>query len=124
MSITWFNDKDKDIVVTITSKSITINKVGKQFFETANAVMLGFDEDSKRLIIKPLTKDDVLRGDIPKYKRYNISMSSSYVRITNKAFIEKLDTLFNLSLSNEGKRYRGTWELKLGALDVSLEEVE
>ena len=45
MSITWFNDESKDIVVTLTPTQITINKFGSQFFETSKQVMLGYDDE-------------------------------------------------------------------------------
>lgn len=123
MSITWFNDKAKDIVATITSKSITINKVGSQFFETANQVMLGYDLENKLLLIKPLSKKDVLRGDVPEHTRYNISMNVSYARISNKVFLEVVDDLFSLNLSDKGIKYKANWRMNRNVFEISLKEV-
>lgn len=123
MGIKWFNDNLKDIIVTLTSKNITINKIGTQFFETAKEVMLGYDLDKKVIVIKPLTKEKTIRGDIPEHTRYNVSISSSYVRISNKAFLKKMNRLFSLGLNNEGSKYKAKWQANLNVLEVSLEEV-
>ncbi|HLT00111.1 MAG TPA: hypothetical protein VK005_01325 [Acholeplasma sp.] len=123
MSITWFNGEPKEIVVTLTPIHLTINKPGTQFFETANQVMLGYDEKNQLLFIKPLSKNEVLRGDIPEHTRYNISINTSYGRITNKAFITKISSLFNLEFTDKGSKFRGQWISGQNMLEVSLKEV-
>lgn len=122
MSIEWFNEEPKEIIVTLTPVNITINKSGSQFFETANQVMLGYDKENQRMIIKPLSKDDVLRGDIPEHARYNISINSSYGRITNKAFLTRLIQLFNLDLKEKGTKFKAVWSQKSMLLEVTLKE--
>lgn len=49
--------------------------------------MLGYDKDKDVILICFLLKDDVLRGDIFEYVRYNISVNVFYGRIVNKVFI-------------------------------------
>src|SRR5690606_3982573 len=123
MNITWFNGEPKEIVVTLTPIHLTINKPGTQFFETANQVMLGYDEKNQLLFIKPLSKSEVLRGDIPEHTRYNISINTSYGRITNKAFITRISQLFNLNLTDKGLKYKAQWIQSQNMLEVSLKEV-
>lgn len=122
MSITWFNGEPREIVVTFTLVNLTINKSGAQFFEKANQVMLGYDEERKVILIKPLSKDEVMRGDIPEHTRYNISINASYGRITNKAFMNRISQLFNLTLDDKGSKYRGTWLVGKNLLEVQLKE--
>jgi len=122
VSVTWFNGEPKEIVVTITATNLTINKPGAQFFETANKVMLGYDEDNKTVIIRPLSKGDVLRGDIPEHKRYNISVNATYGRITNKAFINRLSSVFNLEFDEKGTKYKAYWNKSASVLEVRLKE--
>ncbi|WP_025724672.1 hypothetical protein [Acholeplasma granularum] len=123
MGVTWFNGEPKEIIVTLTHNSITINKSGSQLFEFANQVMLGYDVDKRLILIKLLSKDEVLRGDIPEHSRYNVSVNTSYGRITNKAFLTRIDSLFNLSLDEKGSKYRADWNKSLNVLEVYLEEV-
>ena len=105
MSLIWFNDNLKDIYVTLTPNQLTINKFGASFFETANKVLLGFDIDREVVIIKPLSKDDVIRGDIPESSLFNVSMNVSYARITNKSFLGVVNETFSLKLPKEGYKY-------------------
>ncbi|WP_162164018.1 hypothetical protein [Acholeplasma hippikon] len=123
MSIVWFNEKPKEIVVTLTPVNITINKSGSQLFETAYQVMLGYDSTNQLMLIKPLSKDEVLRGDIPEHARYNISINSSYGRIANKAFITKIIQLFNLELNDKGSKFKAVWKPGQQLLEVNLKEV-
>jgi|SRR5690554_445390 len=123
MSVTWFNGEPKEIVVTITPINLTINKSGVQFFEFANQVMLGYDKDKDVILIRPLSKDDVLRGDIPEHTRYNISVNASYGRIANKAFINRISTVFELDFEEKGTKFKAVWNKNTNILEVRLKEV-
>ena len=52
--------------------------------------MLGIDYDNKAVFIKPLNKDVATRGDIPESSQYNITIRSSYGRISNVDFIKEV----------------------------------
>jgi len=123
MSVTWFNGEPKEIVVTITPTNLTVNKSGVQFFEFANQVMLGYDKDKDVILIRPLSKDDVLRGDIPEHTRYNISVNASYGRIANKAFISRISTVFELDFEEKGTKFKAVWNKNSNILEVRLKEV-
>lgn len=123
MSVTWFNGEPKEIVVTITQTNLTVNKSGVQFFEFANQVMLGYDKDKDVILIRPLSKDDVLRGDIPEHTRYNISVNASYGRIANKAFINRISTVFELDFEEKGTKFKAVWNKNTNILEVRLKEV-
>src|SRR5690606_19655503 len=123
MGITWFNGEPKEIVVTLTETNLTINKPGAQFFESANQVMLGYDLDRQVLLIRPLSKDEVLRGDIPEHSRYNISVNSSYCRVSNKAFMLRISKVFDLNYLDKGSKFKAVWISNKNILEVSLKEV-
>ncbi|MCR1808772.1 hypothetical protein [Haploplasma modicum] len=124
MSLTWFNDELKEIIVTVTTTQLTINKFGATFFEKANQVMLGYDPVKKIIAIKPLSKNDVMRGDIPEHTRYNVSLSSSYARITNKSFIKKVSDIFNLNPDKEGIKFKAIWKDNTELLEVLINKEE
>lgn len=123
MGIVWFNEEEKEILVTLSPTQITINKIGAKFFENANQVMLGYDEERNYIIIKPLSKEDVLRGDIPEHARYNISNNVSYSRITNKLFLTKVIEIFNIKIENTAIKYHAYWRTNNDTLEISIKEV-
>lgn|SRR5690554_5507340 len=123
MGIIWFDGQPKEIVVTINELNLTINKSGVQFLKNANQVMLGFDEENAKVFIKPLSKDEVLRGDIANHMRYNISVTQSYGRVANKAYVTKLDKTFSLGLDERGLKFKARWLKNQGMIEVDLKEV-
>lgn len=124
MSLVWFNDNLKDIFATLTNTQITLNKYGATYLESANKVLLGYDAENSKIVIKPLSKDEVIRGDIPETSLYNVSISASYARVTNKAFLSTVIDLFNLDLPKEGFKYKTVWNEKNKVLEVLLKERE
>lgn len=124
MSLVWFNDNLKDIFATLTNTQITLNKYGATYLESANKVLLGYDAENSKIVIKPLSKDEVIRGDIPESSLYNISISASYARVTNKAFLSTVIDLFNLDLPKEGFKYKTVWNEKHKVLEILLKERE
>jgi len=122
MSITWYNEQPKDIVVTLTPLNLTINKPGIIYFDNANQVMLGYDQETNKILIKPLTKNEAIRGDIPDHAKYNITIHTSYGRITNKSFMGHMDQLFNLSLTEKGLKYKAIWSPSARVLEFLLKE--
>jgi hypothetical protein len=98
MSIQWFSKKETEQIATIYDSNITLNKVASDYFKTAFSVMLGFDETSQHILIKPLDKDATRLGHIPEDQRNPISVWQSSARIANKAFISRLTSLTGLHL--------------------------
>ncbi|CCV64359.1 Conserved hypothetical protein [Alteracholeplasma palmae J233] len=122
MSIQWFNETPKAAVATLTSANITFNKTATYYFETAYQVMMGFDKDKSIIVVKPLSKAVALRGDIPEQSRYNITVKSSYSRVTNKAFIQTISEQFELTFAETGNKYSSTWDEKNNFLVINLKE--
>jgi hypothetical protein len=122
MEITWFNEKPKDLVVTLAAGNITLNKPATTFFENAYSVMLGFDKDKSIIVIKPLNKEESMRHDIPDKSKYKITVRSSYSRVTNKAFMDIISEMMQLNFENEVHKFKATWESKNHILVVDLKE--
>jgi hypothetical protein len=122
MEITWFNEKPKDLVVTLAAGNITLNKPATTFFENAYSVMLGFDKDKSIIVIKPLNKEESMRHDIPDKSKYKITVRSSYSRVTNKAFMDIISEMMQLNFDNEVHKFKATWESKNHILVVDLKE--
>jgi hypothetical protein len=122
MEITWFNEKPKDCIVTLAPGNITLNKPATTFFESAYSVMLGIEKAKQLIIIKPLSKADAMKHDIPESNKYKITVRSSYGRVTNKAFVEELSELFKIRLDTVAKKYKATWDHKNELMVVDLKE--
>lgn len=110
MSIEWYDAYSKDGVATLYENNITLNKNTIRNIEDAYSVMLGIDYDNKKVIIKPLTKEMDLRGDIPSTQKYKITIRSSYGRISNKEFMRKIEKIGGFSLMNEPKKFPAVWD--------------
>lgn len=119
MAIMWFNDSIKDMIATIASSNITLNKVACNQIEGAYNVMLGISADDRKVYIKTINKELALRGDIPKNHLYNITIRSSYARITNKEFIKEISKYMNISFDSP-KKYLMTYDTKEGSLIIDL----
>jgi hypothetical protein len=122
MSITWFNDKPKNLIATIHENHITLNKTATTYFENAYQVMLGFDKANDLIIIKPLTKDLAMKNTIPNNQKYKITVKSSYSRVTNKAFVNEIINIFELNLNNDTIKYRCYFDETNNQLNINIKE--
>ncbi len=120
MSFTWFHEKPKEVVVTLASGNITLNKQASSYFEHAFAVMLGVQHDTHRIAIKPLIKEVAMSQVIPENQKYKITLKSSYARITNKAFMEEIMQLSGLDLQLSPMKFPASWNDKEQVLVVDL----
>lgn len=120
MGITWFNEKPKSGVATLTHQNITLNKAATSYFENAYSVMLGISEDNQSIVIKPLDKEEAMRHDVPDNKKYRITVRSSYSRVSNKAFMEEISERFQVDLESEARKYPTAWDKKEHILYVQL----
>ena len=106
--IKWFDmeNKNKNCIATIYDTNITLNKYACDLISNAYTVMLGIDYDNKLLFIKPLNKDIATRGDIPQSSQYNITIRSSYGRISNVDFVKEIKGILGIdSLKEEPKKF-------------------
>ena len=106
--IEWFDIEkvNKNCIATIYDTNITLNKHTCDLIDNPYSVMLGLDYENKLLFIKPLKKDIATRGDIPESRQYNITIRSSYGRISNVEFIKEIKGVLNVdSLKTNPKKF-------------------
>jgi hypothetical protein len=121
MGFQWTSKKPNKGVATIYESNITLNKSASAHFEHAYRVLLGMDKDRNQLALKPITKQAFERGTIPEEKIHKISVRSSYARVSNKRFIEKVVGLANLKLyENNALKFKTTWNDDEDALIIDL----
>jgi hypothetical protein len=121
--IKWFDTerKSKTCVATIYDSNITLNKHACDLIDNAYTVMLGLDYDKKMLFIKPLSKDAATRGDIPASIQYNITIRSSYGRISNVDFIKEIKGIIGVdSFKANPKKFNVEYSSSMNTLTIDL----
>ncbi|QWB99947.1 hypothetical protein KHQ88_07365 [Mycoplasmatota bacterium] len=96
----WISRKKVDEIATIYDSNITLNKSATTYLEKAYIVLLGIDKERKLIAIKPIRKGDTELEYTPKEQRHNITIKSSYSRISNKRFIEEIAEMIDLNFEN------------------------
>jgi len=125
MSFVWVSKKPKDGVATLYESNITLNKAASSHFDHAYGVLLGLDEDGKKIAVKPITKEEFELGAIPEEKRHKITVKASYARVCNKKFMKEISDLLNIALGdNSSFKYKTKWSREDSALIIDLNKPE
>ena len=83
--------------------------------------MLGLDYEKQILYIKPLSKDLASKGTIPLSSQYNISIKSSYARISNADFIREIKYILGVSsFKHEQKKFLVEYQSDNDVLQINL----
>ena len=77
MGITWFSLKEKTGTASFYATNITLNTIASVPFEYAYRVQVGMDEKGN-IVIQPLSKDRVIRGDLDEYAIQTIAVKKTY----------------------------------------------
>lgn len=125
MSFIWASKKPNDGVATLYESNITLNKAASSHFDHAYNVLLGLDKESKRVAVKPISKEQYDIGAISAEKSHKITVRSSYARVCNKKFLKEVATLANLDLSdNNSYKFVANWDKENGLLIIDLNQPE
>jgi len=125
MSFIWASKKPKDGIATLYESNITLNKAASSHFENAYNVLLGLDPETKKIGVKPITKEEFDIGAIPQEKRHKITVKASYARVSNKKFIKEVANLIDIDLTNNNSfKYKTKWSAEDSLLIVDLNQPE
>jgi hypothetical protein len=121
----WVSRKKVDEVATIYDSNITLNKSATSYLEKAYVVMLGLDHEKKLIAIKPIRKGDTELEYIPEEQRHNITIKSSYSRISNKRFVEDIAEIVDLDFEkNNYYKFGAYWSDSNQSLIIDLNKGE
>ncbi|MCK5732322.1 MAG: hypothetical protein KAH13_04835 [Tenericutes bacterium] len=122
----WASKKPLDELATLYEANITLNKSATVYFEHAYVVLLGLDRDKKLVAVKPITKEEVSMGYIPKEQQHNITVKSSYSRICNKLFIKEVAELMGLKYveHHQSYKFKVSWNKVEKVLEIDLNKKE
>ena len=108
MEIKWFSTIEKTGSASFYSTNITLNTIATVPFEYAYRVQVGMDEH-KNIVIQPLSKERVLRGDLDEYAIMQISIKKTYSRISSTTLMKKIASALDITLSDKPVKYNTTW---------------
>lgn len=117
MGITWLNAKEREGVASLYSTNITLNTVASVPFEYAYRVQVGID-DQDNVVIQPLSKDRVERGDLDEYAIQKIAIKKSYSRISSTDIMKRIAQTLNITLDETPRRFKTKWDDKENILHI------
>ncbi len=108
MPIQWFSTKEKTGSASFYSTNITLNTIATVPFEYAYRVQVGVDEKGN-IVIQPLSKERVLRGDLDEYAIQQIAIKKTYSRISSTTLMKRISEALNIELSDKPMKFETTW---------------
>lgn len=101
MSIEWINKEKNANAVTLYGNNITLSKQAAMFFEDAYGVAVGVDSEEGYLVLKKVTKEEVLKKEVDKDNIYDITMKPSFGRINSKRLISELEKYLDVDFNKQ-----------------------
>ena len=110
MEIQWFS-KNINGVVSIYETNITLNTVASIHFEGAYKTIVGFNKNDTTLIIKKLTKEEVMSGAYNSFDLHDVSIKPSYGRINGKDLVKNIIKHFPLDFTTKTlHKFNCSWD--------------
>lgn len=121
MNIKWFSSKEKTGSASFYSTNITLNTVASVPFEYAYRVQVGIDEENN-VVIQPLSKDKVLRGDLDEYTIYKIAIKKTYSRISSTNLMKKIGEALGIEFNEIPIKFETYWSDDENVLIIQTEK--
>lgn len=119
--ITWLSTKDEIGSASLYASNITLNTVAMNKFLTAYRVMVGID-DNNNIILAPLDKDRVLRGDLKEEQLQKISSKKTYSRISSSSLMRQIGNRLNIAFSSTPIKCETRWDDNNNVLVLKIKE--
>ena len=119
--ITWLSTKDEIGSASLYASNITLNTVAMNKFVTAYRVMVGIDDDNN-IILAPLDKDRVLRGDLKEEQLQKISSKKTYSRISSSSLMKQIGSRLNIAFSSTPIKCDTRWDDNNNVLILKIKE--
>ena len=119
--ITWLSTKDEIGSASLYASNITLNTVAMNKFVTAYRVMVGID-DNNNIILAPLDKDRVLRGDLKEEQLQKISSKKTYSRISSSFLMRQIGSRLNIAFSSTPIKCETRWDDNNNVLILKIKE--
>ncbi|MCR5309504.1 MAG: hypothetical protein K6E21_05295 [Bacilli bacterium] len=109
MAIKWFSSKEKVGSASFYNTNITLNTIASVPFEYAYRVQVGMDEENN-VVIQPLPKDKVIRGDLDEYTIYQIAIKKTYSRISSTNLMRKISESLGVEFNEKPVKFETSWD--------------
>ena len=119
--ITWLSTKDEIGSASLYASNITLNTIAMNKFTTAYRVMVGIDDDNN-IILAPLDKDRVLRGDLKEEQLQKISSKKTYSRISSSSLMKQIGSRLNIAFSSTPIKCETRWDDNNNVLILKIKE--
>lgn len=119
--ITWLSTKDEIGSASLYASNITLNTVAMNKFLSAYRVMVGIDDDNN-IILAPLDKDRVLRGDLKEEQLQKISSKKTYSRISSSSLMKQIGSRLNIAFSSTPIKCETRWDDNNNVLILKIKE--
>ena len=119
--ITWLSTKDEIGSASLYASNITLNTVAMNKFLTAYRVMVGIDDEGN-IILAPLDKDRVLRGDLKEEQLQKISSKKTYSRISSSSLMRQIGSRLNIAFSSTPIKCETRWDDNNNVLILKIKE--
>ena len=124
MNIAWINKEKTSSAVTLYNNNITLSKQAASFFENSYGIAVGFDIENKVLVLKKVTKEEVLKKEIDEDDVYELTIKPSFGRINSKKLIVELSNYLDFDFSKQlSYKFSAKWNNGLKMLIVDTKEV-
>ena len=107
--IKWFNVKAKNGVASLYSNNITLNTTAMYPFEVFDTVQVGLDDDGN-IVIQPLSKSVVEKGDLDESCLLKLEMHKSFARISSALLLKQIGEELELTLSKTPIQFETKWD--------------
>lgn len=124
MNIEWINKEKETSAVTIYNNNITFSKQASTLFENAYGIAIGYDLEGNNIVMKKVTKDEIMNKSVDKDDVYILTMKPSFGRINSKKLINELNKYIKLDFNSKmAYKFSAKWNNALKMLIVNTEEV-
>lgn len=124
MNIAWIIKEKTSSAVTLYNNNITLSKQAASFFENSYGIAVGFDIENKVLVLKKVTKEEVLKKEIDEDDVYELTIKPSFGRINSKKLIVELSNYLDFDFSKQlSYKFSAKWNNGLKMLIVDTKEV-
>lgn len=121
MPITWFDARNRTGQASLTENYITLNALASVPFAYANKVQVGMD-GAGNLVISPISKDRVERGDLDEYTLNDIVVAKSYARICSRELMRHIAEETGLKLGDNAQSFETAWNERENLLTIRIKK--
>ena len=120
MGVKWINKGELEGTAIMFPNYLLTNRQFFDKFDNKYSALVGLDDDTDQIVLKPLSKDEDID---PKYQdslRIKINIQKSYIRFGNTKSMSLIASLLHVDVPKTGLKGRSFWNEKEDALFIIL----